>query len=73
MTATPLFYSGERRVAAGLLPEKDASVERRETRYAWNGDISLAYQVVGDGDVDLLYLPGWASNVDTNWESPLLA
>lgn len=40
-----------------------------ETRYAWNGDVSLAYQVVGDGSVDLLYLPGGLSNVDVMWES----
>ena len=40
-----------------------------ETRYAWNGDVSLAYQVLGSGDVDLLYLPGGVSNVDVMWES----
>src|SRR5919109_5611164 len=48
-------------------------MERPETRFAWNGDISLAYQVVGDGPTDLLYLQGYASNVDMNWESPYLA
>jgi class 3 adenylate cyclase len=46
---------------------------RPETRYAWNDDIALAYQVVGDGTVDLLYLQGYASHVDLNWESPYLA
>jgi len=40
-----------------------------ETRFAWNGDVSLAYQVIGDGPVDLLYLPGALSNVDVMWES----
>src|SRR6186997_2972749 len=40
-----------------------------ETRFAWNGDVSLAYQVVGEGSVDLLYLPGGVSNVDVMWES----
>ena len=29
-----------------------------ETRYGWNGDVALAYQVVGSGPPDLLYLPG---------------
>jgi class 3 adenylate cyclase len=48
-------------------------MEIPETRFAWNGDVSLAYQVMGDGPVDLLYLPGWASNVDVNWESQHLA
>lgn len=43
-----------------------------ETRYAWNGDVSLAFQVVGSGP-DLLYLPGGVSNVDVMWESPRYA
>lgn len=49
------------------------NMNRPETRYAWNGDVSLAYQVVGDGPTDLLYLQGYCSNVDMNWESPHLA
>lgn len=48
-------------------------MERPETRFAWNGDIALAYQVIGDGPVDLVYLQGYCSNVDMNWESPYLA
>jgi class 3 adenylate cyclase/pimeloyl-ACP methyl ester carboxylesterase len=48
-------------------------LERPETRFAWNGDVSLAYQVVGDGPSDLLYLQGYCSQVDMNWESPHLA
>jgi len=39
------------------------------TRFAWNGDVSLAYQILGDGPIDLLYLPGGLSNVDVMWES----
>ena len=48
-------------------------MERPETRYAWSGDVSLAYQVVGSGQTDLLYLQGYCSQVDLNWESPYLA
>lgn len=44
-----------------------------ETRYAWNGDISLAYQTLGEGPVDLVYLQGYISNVELNWENPALA
>ena len=44
-----------------------------ETHYAWNGRVALAYQVIGDGPVDLMYLQGRCSNVDMNWESPYLA
>ena len=46
---------------------------RPETRYAWNGDVALAYQVVGDGPVDLVYLQGFCSNIDMHWDSPHLA
>jgi pimeloyl-ACP methyl ester carboxylesterase len=41
-----------------------------ETRFAWHGDVALAYQVFGDGPMDFLYIPGWLSNVDVMWESP---
>ncbi len=51
----------------------DVCVDRPETRFAWNGDISLAYQLYGDGPADLLYLQGYCSNVDMNWESPYLS
>jgi class 3 adenylate cyclase/pimeloyl-ACP methyl ester carboxylesterase len=55
------------------VPTTITAVERPETRFAWNGDVSLAYQVVGDGPADLLYLQGYCSQVDMNWQSPYLA
>jgi class 3 adenylate cyclase len=42
------------------------------TRYARSGDASIAYQVAGEGDVDLIFLPGWISQVEHVWESPAL-
>ena len=44
-----------------------------ETRFAWSGNVSLAYQVVGVGAPDVLYLQGYCSNVDLNWDSPRLS
>ena len=41
-----------------------------ETRYAKSGDLNIAYQVAGEGSLDLIYLPGWISNVEVNWEEP---
>jgi len=41
-----------------------------ETRYAKSGDLNIAYQVVGDGPFDLVYVPGWVSNVELHWEKP---
>ncbi|MDP9343263.1 MAG: adenylate/guanylate cyclase domain-containing protein [Actinomycetota bacterium] len=42
----------------------------RTVHYARNGDVHLAYQVVGDGPVDLVYAPGIWSNLDVMWEEP---
>ena len=44
-----------------------------ETRYARSGEMSIAYQVVGDGPIDLIYVPGWVSHVEYGWEQPLVA
>ena len=41
-----------------------------ETRYATNGDIHIAYQVVGDGPLDLVYVAGAITNLDVLWENP---
>ncbi|MEX0827258.1 MAG: adenylate/guanylate cyclase domain-containing protein [Acidimicrobiia bacterium] len=43
------------------------------TRYARSGDVNIAYQVVGDGSRDLVYVPGWVSNIEVMWEDPGLA
>jgi len=47
--------------------------ERPETRFTWNGDVSLGYQVLGDGVPVLLYLQGWVSNIELNWDHPVMA
>jgi pimeloyl-ACP methyl ester carboxylesterase/class 3 adenylate cyclase/DNA-binding CsgD family transcriptional regulator len=43
------------------------------TCYARSGEISIAYQVVGDGPFDLVLVPGSVSNVEYNWEGPAYA
>ena len=35
-----------------------------ETRYAKSGDVHIAYQVVGEGPFDLIFVPGFVSNVE---------
>jgi pimeloyl-ACP methyl ester carboxylesterase len=44
-----------------------------ETSYARSGDVNIAYQVVGDGPLDLVYVPGWVSNIELMWEEPAMA
>src|SRR5437868_13352763 len=41
-----------------------------ETRYAKSGDLNIAYQVIGDGALDILWIPGFVSNVELVWEIP---
>jgi pimeloyl-ACP methyl ester carboxylesterase/class 3 adenylate cyclase len=48
-------------------------VEGPEVRYARSGAVNVAYQVVGDGPIDLLYIPGWISHLDLYWEEPAVA
>jgi class 3 adenylate cyclase/pimeloyl-ACP methyl ester carboxylesterase len=40
------------------------------TQYALSGEASIAYQVVGDGPIDMLFLPGWISQIEQLWEAP---
>jgi class 3 adenylate cyclase/pimeloyl-ACP methyl ester carboxylesterase len=44
-----------------------------ETHYARSGDVSIAYQVVGQRPFDLVFVPGSASHVELAWEVPALA
>ena len=45
----------------------------RETRYARSGHVHIAYQTVGDGPIDLVFLPGLWSHVEHPWEEPSFA
>ena len=42
-----------------------------ETQYAQSGDLSIAYQVAGERELDLVFVPGFISNADLSWEAPL--
>jgi pimeloyl-ACP methyl ester carboxylesterase len=44
-----------------------------ETRYARSGDLHIAYQVLGEGPIDLVWVPGWISNIDVYWDEPTVA
>ena len=41
-----------------------------KTRYAKSDDVHIAYQVVGDGPIDLVFVPGWVSHLEHDWEWP---
>jgi pimeloyl-ACP methyl ester carboxylesterase/class 3 adenylate cyclase len=44
-----------------------------ETHYAKSGDVNIAYQVVGDGPMDLVFIPGFVSHLDLQWADPRVA
>jgi len=41
--------------------------------YARSGDVDIAYQVIGDGPRDLVFVQGWVSNIEYLWHEPTLA
>jgi len=43
---------------------------RPQAQYARSGDLSIAYQVVGTGPLDLVLVHGWVSHLDMQWEEP---
>jgi pimeloyl-ACP methyl ester carboxylesterase len=48
-------------------------VQQPETHYARTPDGAIAYQIVGEGPLDLVFIGPWVSNVDVMWEEPRLA
>jgi pimeloyl-ACP methyl ester carboxylesterase/DNA-binding winged helix-turn-helix (wHTH) protein len=44
-----------------------------ETMYASSGDVNIAYQVVGDAPLDLVFVMGWVSHLEYCWREPSFA
>lgn len=69
---------GERpRIAPGTLPDLVATLsamtEEPETRFARVGDVHIAYQAVGDGPIDILFVDIWVHHVEAVWDFPEFA
>jgi pimeloyl-ACP methyl ester carboxylesterase/plasmid stabilization system protein ParE len=45
-------------------------MEPHETRYAKSGDVHIAYQVSGDGPLDVVLVPGFVSHLESDWDEP---
>jgi DNA-binding SARP family transcriptional activator/pimeloyl-ACP methyl ester carboxylesterase len=50
-----------------------AAAAEAEIRYARSGDVRIAFQVVGDGPLDLVLVHGWVCTFQPGWEHPALA
>jgi class 3 adenylate cyclase len=48
----------------------EAMPEIPSTHYVKSDDVHIAYQVVGEGSFDLLFVPGFVSNIEAIWQSP---
>jgi pimeloyl-ACP methyl ester carboxylesterase/DNA-binding winged helix-turn-helix (wHTH) protein/class 3 adenylate cyclase len=44
-----------------------------ETMYARSGDVNIAYQVIGDAPLDLVFVMGWVSHMEYFWREPSFA
>jgi pimeloyl-ACP methyl ester carboxylesterase/DNA-binding winged helix-turn-helix (wHTH) protein len=56
--------------AGGALPTPEAPLPVRYTR---SGDVNIAYQVLGRGPIDLLFVMGWVSHLEYFWTEPSFA
>jgi pimeloyl-ACP methyl ester carboxylesterase/DNA-binding winged helix-turn-helix (wHTH) protein/class 3 adenylate cyclase len=67
-------FSRMKVIGPGSTPAPDLiSSKPPETKYAKSGDVNIAYQVVGDGPLDLVFVMGWVSHLEYFWEEPSFA
>jgi DNA-binding SARP family transcriptional activator/class 3 adenylate cyclase len=57
-------------VSAPTMPPSPVPRPQTTTRYAMNGDISLGYQVFGDGELELMLTTGWVLPMELAWDNP---
>ena len=58
------------RIVVRMAAVPDSPTWMPETRYARNGDVHIAYQVFGEGELTFVGLPGIVSNIEVVWEDP---
>jgi class 3 adenylate cyclase len=68
MSTTPSWAT--LRLARATRRRNTAPVEPPETRYARSGDVNIAYQVVGEGSPDLVFIPSLTHHLELVWENP---
>jgi pimeloyl-ACP methyl ester carboxylesterase/DNA-binding winged helix-turn-helix (wHTH) protein len=70
----PVFHNqplvGAARLPAAVSPLPEHTPE---THYVQNGDVNIAYQVVGSGDIDIVFVMGWVSHLEYFWKHHLFA
>ena len=69
----PVEERGARDGTVGPSTDGDMAPVPPRTRYARSGAYAIAYQVIGRGPEDLVFIPGVVSNVELQWEFPPMA
>ena len=54
-------------------PAVRTEISPPRVRYARSGRVNIAYQVVGDGPVDVVFVMGWVSHLEYFWNEPSFA
>ena len=58
---------------SGAVPSADLPARVPQTQYVQSGDVNIAYQVVGEGDIDIVFVMGWVSHLEYFWKHHLFA
>lgn len=69
----PLGSVGPEEVKTGSTTSSDTQFEAPGIRYATSGNVNIAYQLLGKGDIDLVFVMGWVSHLDWFWKEPSFA
>jgi pimeloyl-ACP methyl ester carboxylesterase/DNA-binding winged helix-turn-helix (wHTH) protein/class 3 adenylate cyclase len=69
----PAMHDVSREELSAAGPSASFTRSAPETRYAKSGDVNIAYQVIGNGPLDLVFVMGWVSHLEYFWEEPSFA
>src|SRR6185503_15594520 len=67
------FLPGSRVIDVSPAPPALPLPRPPETMYARSGDVNIAYQVIGDAPLDLVFVMGWVSHMEYFWREPSFA
>jgi len=60
-------------VVTGIPPRIAPPEGVPDTHYARSGDVNIAYQVIGNGPIDVVFVMGWVSHLEYFWREPRFA
>src|SRR5918993_10498 len=73
VTRTPALRAADLETHSVVATESGPLAGVPATHYARSGDVNIAYQVIGHGPVDVVFVMGWVSHLDCFWSEPTFA